>query len=53
MLIKGRTTQRLERVAFALAGRKVKCNISFCDVKVRCENCPMLEQGWKGLKVII
>jgi UDP-N-acetylmuramyl pentapeptide synthase len=53
VLIKGRTTQRLERVAFALAGRKVRCDISFCDEKMRCEHCPMLEQGWKGSKVLI
>ena len=52
VLIKGRTNQRLERVAFALAGRKVKCNISFCDMKVLCENCPMLERGWEDLKAV-
>jgi UDP-N-acetylmuramyl pentapeptide synthase len=53
VLIKGRTNQRLERIAFALAGKKVKCNISFCDMKVRCENCPMLERGWEDLKTVI
>ena len=53
VLIKGRITQRLERIVFALLGRKVKCNISFCNLDVRCEHCPMLERGWKGLKVII
>lgn len=53
VLIKGRTNQRLERIAFALAGKKVKCNISFCDLKVRCENCPMLERGWEDLKTVI
>jgi len=53
VLIKGRTTQRLERVALALAGRRVKCNISLCNLHVRCENCPMLERGWKDLKAVI
>jgi UDP-N-acetylmuramoyl-tripeptide--D-alanyl-D-alanine ligase len=46
VLIKGRDTQHLARVAIGLAGRKVGCELTTCDVKLRCEWCPMLEQGW-------
>ena len=53
VLIKGRETQRLGRVALALAGRKVKCNIRSCNLLVRCESCPMLERGWEDLKAVI
>jgi UDP-N-acetylmuramoyl-tripeptide--D-alanyl-D-alanine ligase len=47
VLVKGRDTQRLDRVALALMGRVVRCDISFCNAKLRCEHCPMLERGWK------
>jgi len=47
VLIKGRETQRFERIALALAGRTVDCNIPTCDARVRCERCPMLERDWK------
>ena len=54
VLIKGRGTQRLERVALVLAGCKVRCDISFCDTRVlACEDCPMLERGWDGHRVIM
>ena len=54
MLIKGRSTQRLERIALALAGRKVRCNIQFCNTGItRCEDCPMLERGWDGLRAVM
>ena len=53
ILIKGRVSQRLERIALALAGRAVKCNILSCDAWVRCERCPMLERGWKGSAVVL
>jgi len=46
-LLKGRDTQRLGRIALALQGRPVRCDIGFCQVKaLRCERCPMLEKGW-------
>jgi len=48
VLVKGRDTQRLERVSLALSGRTVRCDISFCQANVRCEACPMLECGWNG-----
>jgi hypothetical protein len=53
VLIKGRDTQRLDRIAFALAGRAVKCDIRFCRaMPMRCVNCEMLGRGWDGLKII-
>lgn len=49
VLIKGRDTQRLDRIPLALMGRKVRCDISFCKATLlRCGGCPMLERGWKG-----
>lgn len=54
VLVKGRDTQRLERIALALEGRTVRCDISFCDTRVvACEECPMLERGWNGMRVVI
>jgi len=54
VLIKGRDRQRLDRVAFALAGRQVRCNVDPCTANpIRCATCPMLERGWDGLKVIM
>lgn len=54
VLIKGRDTQRLERVAFLLSGRPVGCDITFCDaISTRCEGCPMLERGWGKRRVVI
>jgi len=45
VLIKGRDTQRLDRVTLALTGRNVCCDIDFCDTRaVCCETCPMLEK---------
>ena len=48
VLVKGRDTQRLDRVWLALAGRDVRCTIDFCDARGRCAACPMLERGWNG-----
>jgi UDP-N-acetylmuramoyl-tripeptide--D-alanyl-D-alanine ligase len=53
VLIKGRGTQRLDRVVLSLMGRTVRCDISFCKAEVRCEHCPMLERGWDGVRVVI
>jgi UDP-N-acetylmuramoyl-tripeptide--D-alanyl-D-alanine ligase len=46
VLLKGRDTQHLARVAIGLEGRHVGCELTQCDVKIRCEWCPMLESGW-------
>ncbi|MGQ9635244.1 MAG: hypothetical protein ACUVXB_13495 [Bryobacteraceae bacterium] len=53
VLIKGRDTQRLERIAFVLAGRPVRCDIEFCRaMPMRGAQCGMLERGWEGLRII-
>lgn len=48
VLIKGRDTQKLDRIALSLMGRQVKCEVQFCDAKQRCAKCPMVESGWGG-----
>lgn len=54
VLIKGRDTQRLERIALLLSGRPVGCDINFCNaIGTRCEKCPMLERGWGKRRVVI
>jgi len=54
VLVKGRDTQRLERIACVLAGRPVRCDIDFCPTRItRCECCPMLERGWGGRRVVL
>jgi UDP-N-acetylmuramoyl-tripeptide--D-alanyl-D-alanine ligase len=48
VLVKGRDTQRLDRVALALQGRTIGCEIEVCNMRSpRCDVCPMLESGWK------
>jgi UDP-N-acetylmuramoyl-tripeptide--D-alanyl-D-alanine ligase len=42
VLIKGRSTQHLERSAYLLAGHTVTCNIATCADKQACADCPML-----------
>ena len=45
ILIKGRDTQRLDRITLALMGRTVRCKLTFCNTKAaRCEHCSMLER---------
>ena len=47
VLVKGRGTQRLERVGLILQGRLVRCNIGDCRIRsIDCAHCPMLERGW-------
>ncbi|MBI4525204.1 MAG: hypothetical protein HY695_15480 [Deltaproteobacteria bacterium] len=50
VLIKGRNTQRLERVALALMGRTVRCELVYCCARYNlCDRCPMIEKNWQGL----
>ena len=43
ILIKGRSDQRFERIAFELMGQTVRCDVDRCDVEaVNCEHCPRL-----------
>ena len=53
VLIKGSSNQRLERISLALTGEKVSCDISFCKAVLNCDRCPILENGWKNLRVVI
>jgi len=54
VLIKGRDTQRLDRITLALIGKKVRCDIDFCDTRaVRCKTCPMLERGYEGQRMFV
>lgn len=46
VLLKGRDTQRLERIQLLLAGRAVVCDLTFCNLReTDCAHCPMLERG--------
>jgi len=53
LLLKGRGNQRLERIAYALQGRTVACELGFCDAKsTACDACPMLAGGWAGRRIL-
>jgi UDP-N-acetylmuramyl pentapeptide synthase len=47
IIVKGRGSQRLERITLALTGENVQCQIKTCKVTValRCHNCPMLTRS--------
>jgi UDP-N-acetylmuramoyl-tripeptide--D-alanyl-D-alanine ligase len=46
VLIKGRSNQRLDRVALALMGREVRCDLTFCQfLKTRCDECSLLSRS--------
>jgi UDP-N-acetylmuramoyl-tripeptide--D-alanyl-D-alanine ligase len=52
VLIKGRHTQRLQRIALALMGRVVRCDLEYCNARLtECSRCPMLGRAWSGLWV--
>ena len=52
VLLKGRDTQRLDRIALKLLGRDVRCTRVHCDLNgfsangERCAVCPALEVGF-------
>ncbi len=47
VLVKGRASQRFERVFLRLNGRAVRCNLKECRANnLPCERCGMLERGW-------
>ena len=49
VLIKGRLSQKLSRIALTLEGREVGCTLTACHrCGTVCEECPMIECGWKG-----
>jgi UDP-N-acetylmuramoyl-tripeptide--D-alanyl-D-alanine ligase len=54
VLLKGRRTQRLERLFLALQGVEVGCRVPACKCSVRtCRACPMLKTGWEGRQVTV
>jgi UDP-N-acetylmuramoyl-tripeptide--D-alanyl-D-alanine ligase len=50
VLIKGRVSEKLDRITLSLIGRRVACAIEFCDAELRCSDCPMLERGWDKMQ---
>ncbi len=53
ILVKGRDTQRLDRVSLALAGQHSGCMIKTCAAKIRCAPCPMFASGWGKRRVVL
>jgi UDP-N-acetylmuramoyl-tripeptide--D-alanyl-D-alanine ligase len=54
LLIKGRGPEKLDRVRLILEGRRVGCDIRYCSLRTQeCGQCPMLERGWEGHRVIM
>jgi len=54
VLMKGRSHQKLDRISLALMGKRVRCDIIVCKAgMLRCQDCPMLERGWNGLRFVI
>jgi UDP-N-acetylmuramyl pentapeptide synthase len=46
VLVKGRRTQRLERIVLSLQGKSVRCRIPECKSSIKaCSQCPMLDKG--------
>lgn len=53
ILVKGRLYQRLERIALALQGETVNCDLAHCGmVLMRCATCPMRAAGWGEQRVL-
>jgi UDP-N-acetylmuramoyl-tripeptide--D-alanyl-D-alanine ligase len=47
VLLKGRGSQKLQRIVLGLEDRSVQCTLKECKTKITtCRNCPMLEKGW-------
>jgi UDP-N-acetylmuramoyl-tripeptide--D-alanyl-D-alanine ligase len=50
VLIKGRHTQRFQRISLALSGRDVRCDLEYCNARLTdCGACPMLGRAWSGI----
>ena len=53
VLLKARAHQRFNRIAMALSGREVRCDLSICRaIPTECEDCAMAERGWVGLRPV-
>ena len=54
VLLKGRHDERLERVALALEGQDVGCDLVVCNTPLgRCDTCSMLRPGWGRLPPVV
>lgn len=54
LLVKGRDTQKLDRIRLILQGRSVGCELVFCNIRsTDCERCPMLESGWGSWRAVM
>ena len=54
LMIKGRDTQKLDRIRLILQGRSVGCELVFCNIRsTDCERCPMLESGWGSRRAVM
>lgn len=42
LLLKGRDSHQLQRIALILAGRNVQCDRDPCNLRTRCAECPLL-----------
>lgn len=52
VLVKGRTQQRLGRLALALQQYEVRCTVTKCNLhSVNCEHCPRLSSGYKNMEM--
>lgn len=48
VLLKARHNQRFDRIAHALNGRKVRCNLRSCGAAaIECDACAMLGRSWR------
>lgn len=53
VLLKGRTLEKLDRIALRLLGREVICDIPRCRARaLACDDCAMLERGWGRLRPV-
>ncbi|MBC7790050.1 MAG: UDP-N-acetylmuramoyl-tripeptide--D-alanyl-D-alanine ligase [Anaerolineae bacterium] len=52
VLIKGRDTQRLDRITLALTGSDVRCELRFCNAYLRCAQCPMLNRATQATQSV-
>jgi UDP-N-acetylmuramoyl-tripeptide--D-alanyl-D-alanine ligase len=50
ILIKGRGTQHLERVALHLVGRPVPCDVEACGLKPGCDECPLIARAARRVR---
>src|SRR5205085_294884 len=48
VLLEGSAQQRFDRIALALDGGTVRCNVQACVAWTTCERCPMLGRTWNG-----